>query len=132
MEFYTTARFVTHIDDHAIEKLTEYYGSLFPSRPENTTSTTETPTPNESSDGKSSSSFKILDLCGSWISHLPPPLPPGIKVFGMGLNEEELMANQAYNAGWKVFDLNANKNQGWTWFDIDGRNADAFDVIICT
>lgn len=50
----------------------------------------------------------------------------------MGLNEEELIANPAYNARWKVFDLNANKNQHWTWFDIDGGNADAFDVVICT
>ena len=145
MEFYTTARFVTHIDDHAIQKLTAYYESLFPSKPEttastiesssitnNSVSTSETSTTNKSSDGDPSCSFKILDLCGSWISHLPLPLPPGIKVFGMGLNEEELMANPAYNAGWKVFDLNANRKQDWTWFDTDGGNIDAFDVVICT
>jgi hypothetical protein len=41
-------RFVTHIDDGAIASLTEYYRTVLPN------------------------GGAILDLCSSWISHLPP------------------------------------------------------------
>jgi hypothetical protein len=103
-EFYRPARFVTHIDDNAIETLTRYYGSLIP--------------PNQAP--------SILDLCGSWISHLPMPLPPGTKVAGIGMNEEELRKNPVYTE-WKVFDLNESESQQWTWL-----NSDTMDIVICT
>src|SRR5271170_5518761 len=46
-EFYDFPRFVTHIDDAAIETVTNLYRSLFP--PGGT----------------------VLDLMSSWVSHLP-------------------------------------------------------------
>jgi SAM-dependent methyltransferase len=102
--FYSASRFVTHIDDNAIEKLTQYYGSLLPR----------------------DHPCSILDLCGSWISHLPLPLPEGTRVDGLGLNKEELERNPAYSA-FKVFDLNASKDQKWEWL----KN-ESFDLVICT
>ena len=97
---------MTHIDDHAIEALTRYYGSLLP--------------------GARDSGVTILDLCGSWISHLPMPLPKDTKVAGVGMNEGELKANTVYTE-WKVFDLNANEKQEWSWL-----KEGIFDLVICT
>ncbi|KAL9016679.1 MAG: hypothetical protein Q9185_006006 [Variospora sp. 1 TL-2023] len=48
--FYSTPRFVTHIDDAAIARLRTYYAHNLPSR------------------------GRILDLCSSWVSHFPPSL----------------------------------------------------------
>jgi len=46
----------------------------------------------------------ILDICSSWISHLPKGYSAG-KIVGLGMNEEELKANPALT-DWIVKDLN--------------------------
>ena len=80
--FYDTPRFVTHIDDGAIGAITDYYAA----------------TMFEGAD--------VLDLCSSWISHLPPDLKLG-KVAGVGMNQEELARNERLDS-YEVQDLNAN------------------------
>lgn len=95
---------MTHIDNNAIVALTKYYGREIDS--------IATPS--------------ILDLCGSWISHLPLPLPPNSKVYGLGLNAEELAKNEAYTH-WKVYDLNKSEKQEWDWIE-NGT----LDLVICT
>ena len=94
--FYTSPRFVTHIDDNAITSLRDYYSRNLPS------------------------SGRILDFCSSWISHFPKELSERaiaskkaaavsassegksvlgnddektLEVIGIGLNAEELSAN---------------------------------------
>jgi hypothetical protein len=72
--FYQPTRLVTHIDDHAISKLSEYYAQVLPR------------------------SGTILDLCSSWISHYPPNIEKlassqDVKVVGMGMNKAELGQN---------------------------------------
>jgi ubiquinone/menaquinone biosynthesis C-methylase UbiE len=57
---------------------------------------------------------------------LPTELPANTTVFGIGLNEEELKRNAAYT-GWKVYDLNANETEQWTWLD-----SESMDVVICS
>jgi SAM-dependent methyltransferase len=79
--FYDMARFVTHIDDGAIAGVTQLYRELFP--PGGT----------------------VLDLMGSWVSHLPPEVAYG-QVIGHGMNAEELAGNPRYSR-WFVHDLNA-------------------------
>jgi len=75
--FYTVPRFVTHIDDGAIEAVGLLYEEL-------------------RIDGE------VLDLMGSWVSHFRRP-PARLTVLGM--NEAELKANpEARN--WLVHDLN--------------------------
>ena len=69
IQFYETPRFVTHIDDGAIRALTDFY------RQELT------------------SGADVLDLCSSWISHLPPALELG-RVVGVGMNADELAQNR--------------------------------------
>jgi len=78
--FYDTPRFVTHIDDRAIESLTSYYRDEITSLYEK----------------KGNQKLDILDLCSSWISHYPTELEDthyGLTV-GIGMNEEELASNK--------------------------------------
>ncbi|KAL8040342.1 hypothetical protein ABFX02_10G091400 [Erythranthe guttata] len=70
--FYESPRFVTHIDDPAINALTKYYSEVFP--PSNTPG------------------VALLDMCSSWISHYPKGYKQS-RIAGMGLNEEELKRN---------------------------------------
>lgn len=67
MLFYTTPRFVTHIDDGAIKAVTQFYDEVLPKEAD------------------------VCDLCSSWISHLPDR--PFGRVSGVGMNARELEAN---------------------------------------
>jgi Methylase involved in ubiquinone/menaquinone biosynthesis len=89
--FYDYPRFVTHIDDRAIESLTEYYREEFGKMYE-----------------KKGSKIDILDLCSSWISHFPKEMEDayGLTV-GIGMNEEELAKNSQLYMHY-VQDLNKN------------------------
>jgi hypothetical protein len=91
--FYSSPRFVTHIDDAAIASLSNYYDSVLPRK------------------------GRILDFCSSWISHYPPTIAtaaqqqsetPVLKITGMGMNAAELAANPLLNNGRLLTDLNAN------------------------
>lgn len=89
--FYSTPRFVTHIDDAAIASLREYYDTALPRK------------------------GKILDFCSSWVSHYPESIESAakngdLKVIGLGMNKRELEGNEVLNAGRLVVDLNANPN----------------------
>jgi len=66
--FYSSERFVHHIDDGARAALTKYYEK-------------------ELTAGSS-----ILDICSSWVSHYPPNLKFG-RAVGLGMNKNELKAN---------------------------------------
>jgi len=77
--FYAPARFVTHIDDHAIAAVGELYEEL-------------------------GVEGDVLDLMSSWVSHFRTP-PARLRVLGM--NEQELEANPMA-AERIVHDLNAD------------------------
>lgn len=91
-DFYSSPRFVTHIDDNAIGLLRQYYARHLPR------------------------TGRILDLCSSWVSHFPQELeqlavetkkrPPSesddqsmikgntkLEIIGQGMNAAELSAN---------------------------------------
>ena len=80
--FYEEPRFVTHIDDEAIKSLTEYYAHVM------------------------SPGADVLDICSSWISHLPDGLTLG-RVAGLGMNEAELSRNKRLTE-WVAQDLNVD------------------------
>jgi SAM-dependent methyltransferase len=80
--FYRQPRFVEHIDDGAIAAVTQLYRELFPA------------------------GGAILDLMGSWVSHLPDDILYE-RVVGLGLNRAELEANPRMNE-YVVQDLNQN------------------------
>ena len=80
--FYRQPRFVTHIDQAAIDAVTEIYRALLPA------------------------GGRVLDLMSSWVSHLPDDVAYA-SVVGHGMNAEELAANPRLTR-WFVQDLNAS------------------------
>lgn len=80
--FYDYPRFVTHVDAHFIEQLTQLYRDRL--KPQS----------------------RILDLMSSWVSHLPQELEFA-HVEGHGMNAEELAKNPRLNH-YFVQDLNEN------------------------
>ncbi len=66
--FYQPPRLVHHIDDHAVATLTAFYRTVLPA------------------------GGVLLDLMGSWVSHLPPEIEYA-EVIGHGMNADELAAN---------------------------------------
>jgi len=87
--FYDQPRFVTHIDDGAIASLSKFYEEEFSSL--------------------NKDSLDVLDLCSSWISHLPEDGINYGKVVGVGMNEGELAANKQLT-DFVVQNLNENPN----------------------
>ncbi len=79
--FYDFPRFVTHVDDHFIQQLTELYRDRLQPH------------------------TRILDLMSSWVSHLPPEMEFA-HVEGHGMNAEELARNPRLN---HYFVQNLNK-----------------------
>ena len=78
--FYQQPRFVTHIDDAAIQAVTQLYREVFPA------------------------GGRVLDLMSSWVSHLPPEVAYR-QVVGLGLNRAELQRNPRLT-GFLVQNLN--------------------------
>lgn len=79
--FYSTDRFVSHIDSLALSTIETLIGELI---------IEENPV--------------ILDLMASWDSHIPDKLRPS-KVVGLGLNEKELQRNEVLSE-YLIHDLN--------------------------
>jgi len=94
--FYSFPRRVVHIDDDAIAALTRLYAALVPA------------------------GGRVLDLMGSWRSHLPASF--GGAAIGLGLNAVE-MAENPHLAAAVVHDL--NREPGLPFADA------AFDAVVC-
>jgi hypothetical protein len=72
--FYDAPRFVTHIDDAAINSIKTFYKAVFDQAPQG--------------------EYSVLDLCSSWISHYPDDLNAK-RVAITGMNDAELKSNKA-------------------------------------
>jgi SAM-dependent methyltransferase len=94
-QFYAQPRFVNHVDEGFRARLTELYAEHL--RPGD----------------------RVLDLMGSWVSHLPDL---DLTVTGHGLNPEELERNERY-AEWFVRDLNADPTLPF--------EDTSFDAVLC-
>jgi SAM-dependent methyltransferase len=94
--FYSFPRRVVHIDDDAIAALTRLYAALVPT------------------------GGRVLDLMGSWRSHLPASF--GGTAIGLGLNAVEMAENPQLTAA-VVHDL--NREPGLPFADA------TFDVVVC-
>lgn len=108
-DFYSSPRFVTHIDDAAIDSLRSYYDQVLPQK------------------------GKILDFCSSWISHYPQRLQAALKrgdlrAIGMGMNQRELAANADLTAGRILQDLNSDPTISATV--CDGECLDASTCVV--
>lgn len=96
--FYTNPRFVNHLDDTAIEGITGIYRQYL--RP----------------------GMNVLDLMGSWKSHLPGDIEFA-GVAGLGLNAAELEKNPQLSC-YAVHDLNENPVMPY--------EDESFDAVVCT
>jgi SAM-dependent methyltransferase len=92
--FYSVPRFVQHIDEGAIAAVTDLYRQLFPA------------------------GASILDLCSSWVSHLPPETCYG-RVVGIGMNAHELAENPFLDE-WHVQNLNDEPHLPFADEEFDG------------
>ena len=101
--FYDELRFVTHTDDRTIELLTDFYREEFTALGK-----------------KKKGSLDVLDLCSSWISHLPTDVQYG-RVVGVGMNQKELEANKQLT---EYFVQDMNQQPTLAQFEYD-----SFDVI---
>jgi len=87
--FYTSPRFVEHIDAPAVVALTAYHGEQLTAIAKRLNTAPD-----------------VLDLCSSWVSHIPPT-PPLRSCVGVGMNQAELERN-ALLGRFLVQDLNVN------------------------
>ena len=92
--FYAQARLLVHIDDYAIEAASRLYGKLLPRR------------------------GAILDLMSSYKSHMPPELE-WRRLCGLGMNEEELRANDQLTE-YLVHNINAKPAMPFGDDEFDG------------
>ena len=69
-------------------------------------------------------SWHILDLCSSWISHLPEELELG-RVIGIGMNRNELEQNPRLTE-FRVKDLNVEPNLS----EIESQTLDAVLITV--
>jgi len=97
-QWYSQPRFVQHIDEGAIETLKSYYATIIQ--------------PNHS----------VLDLCSSWVSHMPSTLKP-VTMIGIGMNASELQRN-GHLTKFFVKDLNKSPT-----FDVVAT--ESVDIVIC-
>jgi len=83
--FYSTPRFVEHVDEACVQLLETNIQNFIGSK------------------------NQVLDLCSSWTSHISPKVKEGmgLSISGLGMNEEELKANVVLD-DWTVQDLNTN------------------------
>ncbi|KXZ53254.1 hypothetical protein GPECTOR_7g1148 [Gonium pectorale] len=96
--FYDVPRFVKHVDKDFLDKVTELYRQRIPE------------------------GGAVLDLCSSWVSHLPPEVAYG-KVVGHGMNAAELARNPRLDS---FFVRNLNREpDGWAAAD------SSFDAVLC-
>ena len=89
--FYSTPRFVEHIDSSAVASLTDFHGSLI-----------------RETAAQKGAPVRVLDLCSSWTSHVPPSSAGLIgEAVGLGMSKEELDGNPMLTRR-VVQDLNEN------------------------
>jgi len=89
---YSAPRFVNHLDEASLARLTGVYDSFFQAAPPD---------------------FAVLDLCSSWVSHFPQERLGRARVVVHGLNRQELEANRQATE-LHVQDLNDSAELPWT------------------
>ncbi|KAI6834614.1 hypothetical protein KC342_g6198 [Hortaea werneckii] len=121
--FYSSPRFVTHIDDAAIASLKEYYAHVLPPQPQHRHQAGNGP-PAPEEEKQQQKKYRILDLCSSWTSHFPSHVVDAVgkgevEVWGLGMNAKELERNPLFHnprdgegrKRWGVWDLNSEREE---------------------
>lgn len=107
-DFYAEPKFARHVDEWALASLKRYYGEELAAQQK----IKQQLSPDDK-EGGGDTLVRILDLCSSWMSHLPDNSAAsgrkdiGRHIVGVGMNAGELEANPVLDA-WHVQDLNRN------------------------
>jgi len=122
--FYSTPRFVEHVDEGAVQRLTEYISQ-------------DALGMNGKNNNKDKNQrYDVLDLCSSWTSHISPTVAKEMnRIVGVGMNAEELASNPVLSE-WKVIDLNRPPSKTTTTTTTTTNNilpypVESFDVVLC-
>ena len=103
--FYKDPRFTEHVDDNAVQVMTDYISSK------------EVLGENDS----------VLDLCTSWTSHIDKKTVEKLnikRIAGLGMNEEEMKKNPILN-DYALVDLNVSPDVKLPYED------GSFNVVLC-
>jgi SAM-dependent methyltransferase len=104
--FYQDARFVEHVDQQAVQLMTDYISNVA--------------IPNQQ---KSNGNITVLDLCSSWVSHIDKNAAAKVqRISGLGMNAQELQENPILT-DFVVQDLNANPSLPYS--------SNTFDIVLC-
>jgi SAM-dependent methyltransferase len=122
--FYSTPRFVEHVDDNAVRLMTDYISN-------------EALLVSSSTSTSSSSGINVLDLGASWTSHISPSAAVASiqRMVGIGMNQEELQANPILTE-WIVQDLNRPSSPSNNTNNMKNHlllpwEDNTFDVVLC-
>lgn len=115
-DFYDQPRYVAHIDDGAIARLTTYFDTVIPKK------------------------GRILDFCTSWHSWYPDDRVSAVQskeleVYGIGMSRPELDRNQLFKdhpGRAVVLDLNKNPDVRSQLSKHEGGKTPRFDTATCT
>ena len=120
--FYQEPRFVEHVDEQAVRRLTDYVASVVQGKKDDV---------DGGGGGSAPTPRAVLDLCSSWTSHIPNTNNNNNnnnapqqrqRVAGLGMNAAELQANPSLTE-WTVQDLNENPVLPYA--------NNSFDVVLC-
>jgi hypothetical protein len=101
-KFYQDPRFVEHVDDNAVQLMTNYISKVVIQ-------------PGDAA---------VLDLCSSWVSHIDENVAKKVpRIAGLGMNDKELQSNSLLTEH-VVQDLNQNPI-------LSKYDNDSFDVVLC-
>lgn len=103
--FYDHPRFVEHIDNNAVSKLTTFHENLIVEYLKET----------------KKSAVDVVDLCSSWVSHIPTKAALNSLVV-VGMNKEELQANNMQTTI-LIQDLNKSPT-------ISSLNSESADIVL--
>eukprot|EP00127_Corallochytrium_limacisporum_P004694 Clim_evm48s172 gene=Clim_evmTU48s172 len=119
--FYSTPRFVHHIDDEGREAISQYHARVL----------------KEMAEDRSEAKVDVLDVMSSWVTHMPKDKDSTKfygKFVGLGLNQEELDSNPMLKDGRDVVDLNAAtdaRGTGMLSGNIMPYDDGSFDMVTC-
>ncbi|KAG7366327.1 peptidase M76 family protein [Nitzschia inconspicua] len=118
--FYQDPRFVEHVDENAVQLMTDYISKVAIPSSSNT----------NADNNNNNYGVAVLDLCSSWVSHIDKDVVAAAttkvvvdRISGLGMNAKELQANPVLT-DFVVQDLNTNPL-------LEKYSDKSFDVVLC-
>ncbi|KAG7352222.1 peptidase M76 family protein [Nitzschia inconspicua] len=131
--FYQDPRFVEHVDENAVQLMTDYISKVAIPSSSNTNANNNNNNHgnNDNNNNNNNHGVAVLDLCSSWVSHIDKDVVAATttttmkvnRISGLGMNAKELQANPVLT-DFVVQDLNTNPL-------LQKYSDRSFDVVLC-